>query len=270
MFRRICLTVLAAVATCACAQDASPVTAALTRDEIRGATISEALSLPNPGELFAAFNKLGKPDWSSMFRKPPSGTYTNRPQLALNLGALIADGYLAAEAQEKQQVKNISREIKTLAKGLGLEQDVVNRSNSISDFADGRQWEAVDQELDAVQNELSVAMSAHQDRELVTLMALGGWLRAIEVVSGYLAEHYTTEGAKALRQPAVCGYFSARIGAMPAKMQAAPLVAELHRGLPEIENLLSFAPEHPPIVEDVRKLNLAANNIVAAMAARKQ
>src|SRR5207248_355427 len=118
--------------------------------------------------------------------------------------------------------------------------------------------------------ELSVAMSAHQDRELVTLMALGGWLRAVEVVSGHLAEHYTPEGAKALRQPAVCNYFSARIGAMPAKTQATPLVADIHRGLPEIENLLAFAPERPPIVEDVRKLNSAAGTIVAAMATRKQ
>src|SRR6266446_7393972 len=160
MFHRTCLTVFAAIATCACAQDAPPATA-LTREEIRGANVSESLSLPNAGELFAAFNKFGKPDWSSMFRTPPSGIYTNRPQLALNLGALIADGHLAAEAQEKQQVKNISREIKNLAKGLGLEQEVVNRSNSISDFAEGHQWEAVGQELDAVQNELSVAMSAH-------------------------------------------------------------------------------------------------------------
>ena len=67
-------------------------------------------------------------------------TFTSRPQIALNLGTLIADGYLAVEAQDKQEVRNISREIKSLAKTLGLEHDLVIRSNSIGDFADARQW----------------------------------------------------------------------------------------------------------------------------------
>lgn len=270
MLRRTSLTALAAFAACALAQDASPVTAPLTLDEIRNAAVSENLSLPSPAELFAALNKLGKPDWSSMVRKPPSATYTNRPQLALNLGALMADGYLAVEIQDKQQVKNISREIKNLAKGLGLEQDVVNRSNSIADFADGRQWAAVNEELEAMQNELSSAMNGRQDRELVTLMALGEWLRTIQVASGYVADNYTPEGARALRQPAVCGYFSARLKAMPQRIQSAPQVATLLQGLPAIQKLVSFPPELPPTAEDVRKLSVVAGGFVTSIAAARQ
>jgi hypothetical protein len=269
MLRRTCLTAFAALANCAIARDESPATAPLTPEEMRNAAVSENLSLPNPAELFAAFNKLGKPDWSSMVRKPPSATYTNRSQLALNLGALIADGYLAVETQEKQQVKNISREIRNLAKGLGLEQDVGNRSNSIADFADARQWGAVDEELEAMQNELSAAMDAHQDRELVTLMALGGWLRTIEIVSGYLAEHYTPEGARALRQPAICGYFAARLRAMPQRMQAAPQFAALLHGLRDLQKLVSFPPEVPPSAGDVRKLSTVAGGFVTAFSAGK-
>jgi hypothetical protein len=269
MLRRTSLRALAVVATCACARDASPLGSHLTPKEIRGAAVSENLSLPNPSELFAALNKLDKPDWSSMARTPPSAIYTNRAQIALNLGALLADGYLAVEAQEKQQVRNISREIKNLAKGLGLEQEVVNRSNSIADFADGRQWLAVDEAFEAVQNELSAAMNGQQDRELATLMALGEWLRTIEIVSGYIADHYTPDAVKALRQPAICGYFSLRVGAMPRKIQTTPLVAVIRRDLPRIQKLLSFSPELPPDAGDVRKLKVLAGGIVTAMATRE-
>ena len=270
MFARSCLIVLAAVAGCAIAQEPPPATAALTAVEIQGAAVSESISLPGPGELFAAIGKIGKPDWSAMFRKPPSGVFTRRPQLALNLGTLLADGHLAVEAQEKQEVKNISREIRNLAKALGLEQEVANRINSVSDFADGRRWDALSEELDAIRGELATAMNGRHDSDLVTLMTLGAWLRGIEVASGHVAENYTPEGAKALRQPALCGFFSTRIEAMPVKIRSAPPVEDVRRALPEIKPLVSFTPEAAPGVEDVRKLHALAGDAVNAIARRER
>ena len=38
--------------------------------------------------------------------------------MALNLGGLIADGYIAVEAEDAQQVKNIGADIMALAKPL--------------------------------------------------------------------------------------------------------------------------------------------------------
>jgi hypothetical protein len=257
------------VVTCGRAQDAAAPATRLTAEDIRTAAFSDSFSIPSPGELFAAFNKTGKPDWSAMIRKSPSITFTNRPQLALNLGALIADGFLAVEAQEKQEIKNISHEIKGLAKGLGLGQDVVNRSNSISDFADGRQWEALGEELEAVQNELAAAMNGHQDRELVALMSLGAWLRAVEIVSGFLVENYDPGRAGALRQPSVCSYFARRLDAMPAKIKATPPLAVIRPGLQEIQRAISSSREQPPSAADVKKLNALARESVAAMSSKR-
>ena len=88
----------------------------------------------------ASLNKLGKIDWSSKFRIPIGTSYTSRPQMALNLGGLIADGYIAIEAQDSQQVKNIGRDVLTLAKALGVSKDVLERSSSITAFAEQNQW----------------------------------------------------------------------------------------------------------------------------------
>ena len=97
----------------------------------------------------AGLGKIGKHDWAALFRRQQPAPHTSRPLIALNLGTRIADGFLAAEAQDRQQVKNVSMEIKLLAKSLGFEQEFMLRNNSIADFADSRQWDALDEELEA-------------------------------------------------------------------------------------------------------------------------
>ena len=247
------------------ALDAASAGTALSGGQIRGASIIEQLSLPSPGEQLAAFAKTGKPDWSAMFRKSPPVTFTSRPQIALNLGTLIADGHLAVEAQDKQEVKNISREIKSLAKALGLEHDLVIRSNSIGDFADARHWSALSAEFEAVQNELAAAMNARQDHEFVTLLVLGGWLRTLEIITGHLSSNYTPEGARTLRQPAIGSYFAKRLAAMPAKIAASPTVTALRRDLPDIYAAVSFPAAKPPSAEDLGRLKSLTTGIVMAM-----
>lgn len=252
MSLRACLSAILGLAACAVAEGPGP--QPLTDEQIRGAEFID-LSIPNAGELFAAFAKLAKqPDWGAHFRKPPQASIITRPLIALNLGTLIADGFLAAEAQDRQQVKNVSREIKVLAKSLGLEQEFMGRNNSIADFADDRRWDALDEELEAVQSEFAAALTAQSDDGLVTLMSLGCWLRSMEVVSTHLAANYTAEDAAILRQPAVGEFFTARLDALPDKLKTIPVVAAIQRHLPALSAVLSLPVETPPSSDAVTSL----------------
>src|SRR4030088_2315910 len=76
---------------------------ALTADQLAKAFKTDTLTIPTPGELFAALEKPGKPDWAGQYRTPIPTTYRNRAQIALNLGGLIRDGFIAVEAQDSQQ-----------------------------------------------------------------------------------------------------------------------------------------------------------------------
>jgi hypothetical protein len=253
MFRRACLSALLALEACICRAENG--TQPLDVEQIRGAEFLENLSIPNPGEIFAAFDKIGKPDWAAFFRRQPPVPHTSRPLIALNLGTRIADGFLAAEAQDRQQVKNVSMEIKLLAKSLGLEQEFMVRSNSIADFADGRQWDTLDEELEAVQSDLAAAMSGQRDDDLAMLMSLGCWLRSVEIAAAQLAANYTPDGAKILRQPAVGEFFTARLDALPAKIKTIPAVAEIHRRLPALGTALSLSAETPASSETVNGMH---------------
>src|SRR5438045_8436548 len=175
--------------------------APLSQDQLAKAIRTDALTIPTPGELFAALEKPGKPDWASQYRTPIPMTYRNRAQIALNLGGLIADGFIAVEAQDSQQVKNIGTDIIKLAKALGVSENVLSRGNSINEFAENSEWDALQEELEATQNEVKSSMQSHRDQDLVILVSVGGWIRGTQVDSAAINKQHDERLAKVLRQP---------------------------------------------------------------------
>ncbi len=265
MFRRACLSALLSAAACAFAEPGA--TQTLDEEQIRSSEFIEGLSIPSPGEVFAAFDKIGKPDWALFARKQGPTHHTVRPLIALNLGVRLADGFLAVETQDRQQVKNIAMEIKQLAKILGLEQEFMGRSNSITAFADNRQWDALNEELEAVQSEISSVMGGRRDGDLATLMLLGSWLRSIEIASALVSSTYTVEGAKILRQPVISDFFANRLAAMPYKFRIVLPIAEIQVRLPQLEAALSFPPGKPPTNDAAASLHKLASGMVAFITA---
>src|SRR5947207_13463601 len=76
--------------------------APLSQDQLAKAIKTDALTIPTPGELFAALAQPGKPDWAGQYRTPIPMTYRNRAEIELNIGGLIDDGFLTVEAQDTQ------------------------------------------------------------------------------------------------------------------------------------------------------------------------
>src|SRR5207244_13543094 len=77
-------------------------TGRLPADELEKAARNDSISIPTPGELFAALGKAGKTNWSGQYRGPIPVTYRNGAQVDASLDGLIDDGFNAAEAKDKQ------------------------------------------------------------------------------------------------------------------------------------------------------------------------
>src|ERR1700738_4383132 len=180
--------------------------ARLPADQLAKAIRTDSISIPTPGELFAALSKPGKPNWIGQYRGPVPTTYRDRAQIALNLGGLIADGFIAVEAKDSQQVKNIGSDIIKLAKALGVSENLLRRGNSINEFAENDDWDTLQEELEATQNEVKSSMQSHIDQDLVILVRVGGWFRGTQVVSAAIMQNYDERSAKVLRQPALGKY----------------------------------------------------------------
>lgn len=236
--------------------------APLPADQLAKAIKTDALTIPTPGELFAALEKPGKPDWAGQYRTPIPMTYRNRAQIALNLGGLIADGFIAVQAQDSQQVKNIGTDIIKLAKALGVSENVLSRGNSINEFAENSEWDTLHEELEATQNEVKASMQTHRDQDLVILVSLGGWIRGTQAVSAAVMKNYDEGSAKVLRQPAVVNFIKTKINDISPDLRNEPLVKSVSEQLTGIEKLVAFQPGKGPSVDEVRKLNEAVSKLM--------
>jgi hypothetical protein len=237
-------------------------TGRLPADQLAKAVRTDSISIPTPGELFAAIEKPGKTDWSGQYRGPMPITYRNRAQIALNLGGLIADGFIAIEAKDSQQVKNIGSDIIKLAKALGVSENLLKRGNSINEFAENNEWDTLQEELEATQNEVKTSMQSHSDQDLVILVSLGGWIRGTQVVSGAIARNYDERSAKVLRQPALVKFMQSKINEISPELRSEPLVKDVSEELTGIEKLVSFPADKAPTVDEVRKVNEAVGKVM--------
>jgi hypothetical protein len=236
--------------------------ASLSQDQLAKAIKTDALTIPTPGELFAALEKPGKPDWAGQYRTPIPMTYRNRAQIALNLGGLIADGFIAVEAQDSQQVKNIGTDIIKLAKALGVSENVLSRGNSINEFAEASEWDALHEELEATQNEVKTSMQSHRDQDLVILVSLGGWIRGTQAVSAAVIKNYDEQSAKVLRQPAVVSFLRTKINDISMDLRNEPLVKSVSDQLTSVEKLVTFQSGKGPTLDEVKKLNEAVGKLM--------
>jgi hypothetical protein len=76
----------------------------------------EDVVVPLPNEIFGALNKLGAVNWKEHVRTEKGASFTERPRIALLLGTVIADGFVAVQAEDAPAVKEIGQKVLMLAK----------------------------------------------------------------------------------------------------------------------------------------------------------
>ena len=108
-------------------------------------TTVEDVVVPLPNEIFGALNKLGPVNWKEHVRSDKGPNFTERPRIALLLGTVIADGFIAVQAEDAPTVKEIGQRVLTLAKGIGVGNSITPHAKAIIDGADKRKWENVRQ-----------------------------------------------------------------------------------------------------------------------------
>lgn len=226
--------------------------------------------VPVPSEIFSVLDKLGKPRWEEVLRtnknpvKPPG----DPAQTALLLGAVIAEGFIAVEAQNSNEVKNIGKNVLTLAKALGVDKEVKKRTNSILDLADKNDWNGVRKEFDGALSEVKDAMIKLHSEPLSQLVSLGGWLRGTEALTTVVMGNYTKDGAELLHQPLLLDYFEKRIANMAPKFKVNPLVTKVQKGLIDIRPLVSLNDGSDISEKSVKEIRTIIEALVKAINAK--
>jgi hypothetical protein len=218
------------------------------------ATQLDDIVVPLPSEVFNVLDKLGTPNWQEQLRE----------QIALLLGSVVAEGFVAVEAADKARVKQIGRDVLELGRAIGVESTVLTRTNSIVTKADAGDWNSVRRELDGALTDVKMAMIQLKDAQLAHLVSLGGWLRGTEVLTAVVQKSYSPDGADLLNQPDLLKYFQERLADMPPRMRNKPLVSRMQKGLDEISPLIN----QKLTPDSVKRINEITGQMVKAIASR--
>src|SRR5947199_8125640 len=212
----------------------------------------EDVVVPLPNEIFGALNKLGAVNWKEHVRTDKGARFTDPPRIALLLGTVMADGFVAVEAEDAPAVKESGQKVLTLAKGIGVGNSITPHAKAITEAADKRDWESVRQEHDRTQNSVQQAMNEVHDEKLSQLVSLGGWLRGTEVLTSVVTKHFSPDGAELLHQPDLLSYFQTRLERMPE--YKVPILHEIQEALVDVKPLIDVG-NRPIPRESVKKIN---------------
>jgi hypothetical protein len=227
------------------------------------AGVIDNVVVPLPSEIFAVLDKLGRPNWQDVMRPlgknvtPPGG----QEHTALMLGNVIAEGFVAVEAENTEEVKNIGRNVLTLSAAIGVRKTVAARSNAILDAANKKQWPQVRRELDGALRDVKAAMGELQSEELSHLVSLGGWLRGTEALTQVVQKNYTRDGAELLHQPILAEHFDKQLAGLKPRMQK-DIVLKVREGLLKIRPLMGSGENVEISEKSVKEIGAIAADLV--------
>lgn len=230
----------------------------------------EDVVVPVPSEIFAVLDKLGTPNWREQLRDSLGKNSGNRAQVALLLGTVIAEGFIAVEAEDPERVKTIGREVLALAEAINVRKAVLARSKSITEKAEAKDWRAVRVEFDGALQDVRGAMVELGDADLAQLVSMGGWIRGTQVLTAIVGQDFSPDGAELLHQPELLVYFSGKLdGIKTTRLGKDELVVRVRKLLNSIRPLIGKEDGTKISPENVRKINDLTTEVVTAITSPK-
>jgi len=235
------------------------------------AKVIDNVVVPVPSEVFNVLDKLGaRPNWSEVLRptKESVKVPSEPAQIALQMGVVIAEGFIAVEAENTDEVKKIGASVRKLAKALSVEKKVDERAKAIIDGADKKDWRSVRNELDQAQSDVKTAMVDLNSEPLSQLISIGGWLRGTEALTEVVSRSFSKDGAELLHQPVLLDYFDRKLTTMPAKITRNPLVIDVKKGVGEIRPLVGVSSGDQISEKSVKEVRDVTGRLVKRIGAK--
>ena len=214
------------------------------------------VAVPVPKEIFRSLDQFQNANWRAIQRPEVARwkSHGDQAQIATLLGVMIAEGFIAMEAKDSTEMKNIGNSVLGLAGGLGIRKRALRRSRSIMELTDKNEWSEARKEWDDVLSDLETGMIEIKSAHLAQLVSLGGWLRGTEALSALVLQNYSPERSNLIRQPRLIDHLEKQLRAMSSDIQARPIVVKLLDGIKTIRSLVEN--ENVPLSEEtVRKVH---------------
>lgn len=218
---------------------------------------------PSIKKIFEDLETLGDLPYEKLKRPLPGNPPTNRTRLALELGGLIADGFLVVEAEKLLDLEAVGRALWKRAKILGAGTRLSSHTKSLLENSALGDWKQLKVELAKTQKDVEAEMVLLRDVDAAHLISLGGWLRAFEIACVTALDPFDEKKAKILGRVDVAEYFLMSLQTLEPKVQETEHIQELTAGVEKLKNMLDVPESKAFTRNEVESMNTLIGELIA-------
>lgn len=211
---------------------------------------------PSIAKLFDTLQFLMPLPIAEVTRKMPPRMPQDRADLAIELGFLIADGFLLVQAEQMNEVEDLANDLIRYGKALGAGDRVHRHAAALRDSAKKKDVAQMKKELTATQHDMEVELFSLKDADLAHLISLGGWIRALEVSTVAVDKQFSVERARKVMREDIADYYTESVTGLEPRISERPnylAMRDLLAGL-RTEMVLPEGKEpNPEMMADIRK-----------------
>jgi hypothetical protein len=186
----------------------------------------------------------------------------DRADLAIELGFLIADGFLIVQAGQMDQVERIATELTRYGKALGAGDRINRHAASLLESAKKQNIPQLKKELAATQKDVEAELVSLRDADLAHLISLGGWIRALEVSSVAVDKQFSAERATKIMREDIADYYTEIVAGLEPRISERPNYITIRELLSGLRNEMVIGENEDPTQEKVKEIREQAAKLV--------
>ncbi|MCH5284992.1 MAG: hypothetical protein J1E42_05265 [Akkermansiaceae bacterium] len=224
---------------------------------------------PSISKIFNQLDDLPAIPDAYVLRKRPEKLSTEAGRLALEMGYLMADGFIAVRSGHMNDIKPIALDLVRYGKALGVGDKMNAHSASLLENAEKGQIEEFKRNLASTQEDVNAEFVSLRDPDLAHLIALGGWVRALEAATAAISSKFDAKQASAVFYPDGPAYFSEILDGLNPQTSEKMHIHHMRKLLDKLTEQMTLPEGSLPTPEQVEALHLTIKQLSDAALGEK-
>ena len=186
----------------------------------------------------------------------------DRADLAIELGFLIADGFLIVQAGQMDQVERIAADLNRYGKALGAGERINRHAAGLLESAKKQDIPQLKKELAATQKDVEAELVTLRDADLAHLISLGGWIRALEVSSVAVDKQFSAERATKIMREDIADYYTEIVAGLEPRISERQNYIAIRDVLSGLRNEMVVGENEEPTQVKVKEIREQAAKLV--------
>ena len=210
---------------------------------------------PSISKIFTQLDDLPAIPEAYVLRARPEKLPIDAGALALEMGYLLADGFIAVRSGHMNDVKPIALDLTRYGKAMGVGEKMNVHSAALLEHAEKGQLEDFKRILTSTQSDVNEELTALRAPDLSHLLALGGWVRALDAATAAIESKFDARQAAAIFYPDAPKYFNEILQGLAPRTARKMKVEQMQLLLEELAGLMALSPGEAPTLEKVRAIH---------------